>query len=154
MECVGLTAAKKWRETSDMVQLARRQQDDIAWRLRSLADATDLFAKELSALSREELRVLHLDEQGYVLGLSAGTDGDPEKADLPVREIVSDALALGARALLLAHNHPSGDPTPSRADKLATRRLAEAARGLEIRLLDHLVFAGGHFRSFRQMGLL
>jgi DNA repair protein RadC len=137
-----------------MAQLARQRQEDIAWRLRSLADAAALFASELSELTREELRVAHLDDEGRVLGLSAGAGGDSESVDLPVREIVRDALALGARALLLAHNHPSGDPTPSQADKVATRRLAEAARSLEIRLLDHLVFANGECRSFRQMGLL
>ncbi len=137
-----------------MAQLARQQQKEIGWPLRTSADATELFAGELSRLCTEELRVAHLDEEGHVLGLSAATGGDPSSVDLPIRQIVSDALGLGARALLLAHNHPSGDPTPSLADKLATRRLVEAARGLEIRLLDHLIFADGHSRSFRAMGLL
>ena len=137
-----------------MVQRASRHYDEIAWRVRNIADATELFAGELSRLSGEELRVAHLDEDGRVLGLSAGAGGDPETIDLPIRQIVSDALALGARALLLAHTHPSGDPTPSRADRLATRQLVEAARGVEIKLLDHLIFAGGDCRSFRAMGLL
>ena len=137
-----------------MIRFVPQQQEDIAWRLRSIADATALFAAELSDLSREELRVVHLDEAGHVLGLSAGLAGDPDRIELPVREIVRDALALGARALLLAHNHPSGDPTPSPADKRATRQLAEAAKSLEIRLLDHLIFARGDCRSFRAMGLL
>ena len=137
-----------------MAQPARRQQEEIAWRLRNIADAMHLFAGELSLLSCEELRVAHLDEEGRVLGLSAGTGGDAGKVDLPIHEIVRDALALGARALLLAHNHPSGDPTPSPADKAATRQLADAARSLDIRLVDHLIFAGLHCRSFREMGLL
>jgi DNA repair protein RadC len=136
-----------------MVQPAR-QPEEIAWRLHNIADAVHLFAGELGKLASEELRVAHLDEEGQVLGLSAGAGGDPAKVDLPVREIVRDALALGARALLLAHNHPSGDPTPSSADKAATRRLADAAKSLDIRLLDHLIFAGAHCRSFREMGLL
>jgi DNA repair protein RadC len=122
--------------------------------MRNIADATDLFASELAKLCTEELRVAHLDDEGYIVGLSSITGGDADMIDLPVREIVSEALTLGARGMILAHNHPSGDPTPSRADLMATRRLAEAARSLEIRLLDHLIFAGGHFRSFRQMGLL
>ena len=122
--------------------------------MRNIADAAELFAGELSRLFSEELRVAHLDEDGRVLGLSSGAGGDPETIDLPIRQIMSDALALGARALLLAHNHPSGDPTPSRADRLATRQLVEAARGVEIKLLDHLIFAGGDCRSFRAMGLL
>lgn len=137
-----------------MLRFARGQQEEIAWRLRNIADAVHLFAGELGKLAEEELRVAHLDGEGRVLGLSAGTGGDLAKIDLPVREIVRDALALGARALLLAHNHPSGDPTPSPADKAATRQLADAARSLDIRLLDHLIFAGARCRSFREMGLL
>jgi DNA repair protein RadC len=95
-----------------------------------------------------------LDADGRILGISASADGDAVSIGLPLREIVRDAIMLGARALILAHNHPSGDPTPSRADKAATRRLVDIVGGLDIRLLDHIVFAGEHCRSFRHMGLL
>jgi DNA repair protein RadC len=122
--------------------------------LRTSGDAAALFAPGFSNLAHEELRVAHLDEEGRILGVSAGADGNAASIILPLREIVRDAIALGARALVLAHNHPSGDPTPSPADKAATRRLAEIVGGLDIRLLDHLVFAGEGCRSFRQMGLL
>ena len=129
-------------------------REGIGGLLRTSADAARLFAPGLAGLAHEELRVAHLDGEGRLLGVSAGSNGDSASIALPLREIVREAIVLGARALVMAHNHPSGDPTPSPADKAATRRLADIAGGLDIRLLDHLVFAGEGCRSFRQMGLL
>jgi DNA repair protein RadC len=80
-----------------------------------------------------------------------GGAGDVE---LPIRRILSSALRLRARSIVLAHNHPSGDPAPSASDEAATRALATAAAGLDIGLHDHLIFAGGECSSFRSLGLL
>ena len=71
-----------------------------------------------------------------------------------MRAIFAAGLRHGAEGLVIAHNHPSGDPEPSRADIEATRRLADVAAALGIRLHDHLIFAGGECRSFRELGLL
>ena len=133
---------------------AHLYREGVGGLLRTSADAAALFAPGFSNLAHEELRVAHLDVEGRILGVSAGADGNAASIGLPLREIVRDAIALGARAMVLAHNHPSGDPTPSLGDKTATRRLAEIIGGLDIRLLDHLVFGSQGFRSFRHMGLL
>ena len=133
---------------------AHKHRERIGQLLRTSADAAALFAPGFCNLAHEELRVAHLDAEGRILGLSASADGDAISIGLPVREIVRDAIMLGARALILAHNHPSGDPTPSPADKAATRRLVDIVGGLDIRLLDHIVFGGEYCRSFRHMGLL
>lgn len=125
----------------------------MAWRVRNSADAIGLFSREMAGQAGEAIRVAHLDGDGRVLGITAA-EGGRSSIDLPIAQIVRDAIKLGSRQLVLAHNHPGGDPTPSVADKMATRRLADIARGLEIRLLDHLVIAGDRFTSFRQMGLL
>ena len=71
-----------------------------------------------------------------------------------MRAIFAAALGHDAAGMVIAHNHPSGDPRPSRADRDATRRLAETAPALGISLHDHLIFAGGGCRSFRELGLL
>ena len=76
------------------------------------------------------------------------------QVELPLRSLIRDALTLDADALIMAHNHPSGHARPSTADKTVTRRVAQIARGLNIRLLDHLIFAGEAVVSFRAMGLL
>jgi DNA repair protein RadC len=70
------------------------------------------------------------------------------------REIVRRALEVGATAIILVHNHPSGDPTPSASDVEATRRIAMAAGALDICIHDHVIIAGSAWTSFRALGLL
>ncbi|WP_275427902.1 JAB domain-containing protein, partial [Stenotrophomonas maltophilia] len=77
-----------------------------------------------------------------------------DRLDLPLREVAADAIAFHAFAVVMAHNHPSGDPTPSRADRETTERLARALDTLGVRLLDHLVIAARGVTSFRSLGLL
>jgi DNA repair protein RadC len=137
----------------EMARIATWRRERTGWRLRNSADAVELFCGELASQPAESFRVAHLDAEGRLLGLT-GAKGQRSSIDLPIADIVRDAVALGARALVLAHNHPGGDPAPSPADKATTRRLAEIARGLEIRVIDHLIFAGERFSSFRQLGLL
>jgi len=121
--------------------------------LRNAADAVAILGGGLRVARREWLRLAHLDENGALLGVTAHAGGHDALALSPGK-IVRDVFAHGARRLLLAHNHPSGDPTPSRADHVATRRLAELMRALEIELVDHLVFARDGVTSFRGSGLL
>lgn len=113
-----------------------------------------LLAPDFVGLAHEELHVVHLDGALRLLGRTVTPGGDAGSVDVPLRAILHDALAFEARALILAHNHPGGDATPSRADKAVTRRLADLTRPLDIRLLDHLIFAGESWTSFRALGLL
>ena len=107
------------------------------------------------ARSGEMLWVAHVDDHGRCLHLGRYADGDEGAVDLPVRKIIADAARLGSAGLLLAHNHPSGDPRPSAADCQATRSLACAAEAIDLTVVDHLVFAErGQCHSFRRMGLL
>ncbi len=122
--------------------------------LRNGGDAYGLFAAQLSARDDEAVRVAHLDAEGRMIGLSQCEDADGSSVDLPIRAILRDAVVWGSSSLLVAHNHPSGDPTPSSADIDATRKLVEAARVLGVRVIDHLVFAGDACSSFRALGLL
>ena len=113
-------------ERTDRLDMGRRPHqygEPIGQVLRTGADAAALFAPGFSRLTHEELRVAHLDEEGRILGVLASADGDAASIDLPLREIVGDAILLGARALILAHNHPSGDPTPSQAHARKTLSL-------------------------------
>ena len=101
----------------------------------------------------ETLWVAHVDDQARCLRL-ARYPGDESSASFPLRSIIADAATHGSAGLVLAHNHPSGDPTPSRQDCAATRRLASAAEALDCAVVDHLVFAGGQCTSLRRLGLL
>ena len=75
-------------------------------------------------------------------------------APFPIRSIIADAASHGSAGIVLAHNHPSGDSRPSPSDCVATRRLALVAEAMDCRFIDHLVFGGTGFTSFRQLGLL
>jgi DNA repair protein RadC len=116
--------------------------------------AADLFAPVFAGSPGEKLAVLHLDEARKLLALDEHDIGGSAEIALPLREIFAAALRHGAVGMVIAHNHPGGDPQPNRADKAVTRRLAETAGALAIVLHDHLIFAGGECLSLRQLGLL
>lgn len=122
-------------------------------RLRTVADAVALLGEGLRSAPVERLRLAHLDDNGTLIAMTEQT-GDHHMLPLRLRDIAGEAFARQSQRLLIAHNHPSGDPTPSRADLEGTRRLAELLRPLEIALVDHLVIARDGVTSFRQLGLL
>jgi DNA repair protein RadC len=104
--------------------------------------------------SQERLWVAHLDETARCIHLEQ-YEGDRWSADVPVRSIISDAARLGSAGILLAHNHPSGDSSPSQADCRATRALAMAGEPMDLVVVDHLIYARGNgCCSMRRMGLL
>lgn len=133
----------------------RQQRAEVPLKLEGLAAARAFFSGCFaeSDPSRERLWVAHLDEALNCLHLTKH-DGDELGTEFPLRSIIADAVAHGTSGILLAHNHPSGDATPSKADRRATIRLACAAEALDCALIDHLVFGGTDCTSFRALGLL
>ncbi len=104
--------------------------------------------------SVEQFRLLFLDRKNALIAEEMQTRGTVDHAPVYPREVVKRALELGATALILVHNHPSGDPTPSKADIEMTREIARAAAPLGIALHDHIVIGRGEPVSFRAQGLL
>jgi DNA repair protein RadC len=102
----------------------------------------------------EQFRVLFLDARNRLIADEAQARGTVNHTPVYPREVVKRALELGATALILVHNHPSGDPTPSRADIEMTREVKAAAGTLGIVLHDHLIIGHGAQTSFRREGLL
>jgi DNA repair protein RadC len=103
--------------------------------------------------ARESLWVAHVDDEARCLHV-ARFDGDESGANFPLRAIVSDAVLHGSAGIVLAHNHPSGNPRPSESDLRSTKRLALAAEALDVAVLDHLVFGGTDCVSMRRLGYL
>ena len=101
----------------------------------------------------EQLLVAHVDSQARCIHVER-YQGMATAVGLPVRDILADALRLGSAGVILAHNHPSGDPRPSESDFRATRKLARAAEVIDLAVLDHLIFGARDYSSMRQMGLL
>ena len=102
---------------------------------------------------REHLWVAHVDDRARCIHLSRH-DGDEGGAALPMRQVIADAASHGSAGVILAHNHPSGDPTPSASDRQITRRLVLAGEAIDLTVLDHLVIAGQECSSMRAMGML
>lgn len=102
----------------------------------------------------EQFRVLYMDARNRLLADEMQAKGTVNHTPVYPREVVRRALELQATALILVHNHPSGDPTPSREDIEMTQEVARAARALEIVLHDHIIVGNGTWLSFRQQGLL
>ena len=124
-------------------------------KLDGLEAAREFFASCFaeSDPARECLWVAHVDNRANCLHLSRH-EGELSDIGLPVRRIIADAATHGSSGIFLAHNHPSGDPQPSPSDCTATRRLAATANGLDCSVVDHFIFAGTSWTSFRCLGLL
>ena len=102
----------------------------------------------------EEFHVLFLDRKNNLIADEAQQRGTVDHAPVYPREVVKRALELGATALILVHNHPSGDPKPSQADIDMTRQVVQAAKPLGIVIHDHVVIGRGRHASFKSLGLL
>ncbi|QLC26597.1 DNA repair protein [Parasphingopyxis algicola] len=112
------------------------------------------FAPLVLRHDHEHAVIAHLGADGRLLAISEAQGGH-DRIILPLRRIIGDALAHDGHAVLLAHNHPSGDPTPSETDIESTRRLADLLRPLGIRIYDHLILTrSGASTSFRRLGWL
>jgi DNA repair protein RadC len=114
----------------------------------------DYLSLDMALLPTERLRVLFLNASNRLLYDETLAEGSVSETPVFPREIMRRALEVGATALILAHNHPSGDPTPSRGDVEATRRIADAGRALDICIHDHVIVARSGWSSFRALGLL
>jgi DNA repair protein RadC len=114
----------------------------------------DLSIQSLGQSRLEHFSVVHLAEDSRILWQSVSTSYASNFVALPYRDIIRDALNLGTSSILLVHNHPSGDPTPSRNDIRLTHRLADILATLSIRLEDHIIVAGPHSMSMRALNLL
>ncbi|MGH2381267.1 MAG: RadC family protein [Candidatus Limnocylindria bacterium] len=124
------------------------------WLIRTPTDVAEPLVDAMGALEREELRVLMLDTKNVVTAERTVYRGNLAGSSVRVGEVYRDPVRACAAAIIVAHNHPSGDPAPSGEDLRITAELAEAGRLLDIELLDHLVIGRGRWTSLRALGAL
>ena len=122
--------------------------------LSSWAALLDYVTAAMARNAHEEFRILFLDRKNALIADEVQGQGTIDHTPVYPREIVKRALELSAVAIILVHNHPSGDPTPSKADIEMTREIVNAARALRIAIHDHIVVARGGVLSFKSLGLL
>ena len=116
-------------------------------------DIVNLVGIEMAALEQEQLRVVLLDTKHRVLVIRTVYQGSVNQAQVRIAELFKEAIRANAPAIVLVHNHPSGDPTPSAADVSLTGEVAKAGELLGIDVLDHLVIGHGRHTSLRRLGL-
>ena len=102
----------------------------------------------------EEVRILFLNAKNMLMANEALWQGSVDEASVHVREVIARAIALGATAIIIVHNHPSGDPTPSQQDIRLTRDLVEAGRHMKVTVHDHVIVGAQGRTSMRAMGLI
>jgi DNA repair protein RadC len=151
---VGEAVALDLRLVQEAALRAAREQ---AARRTVISSWSALLAYVKTALAhepREQVRVLFLDKKNQLIADEVTGEGTVDHAPVYPRELMRRALELSASSLILVHNHPSGDPTPSSADVEITRQIVEAGRALRIAVHDHLVVGRDGIASFKALGLL
>lgn len=121
--------------------------------INSPADAAALVQYDMSALEQEHLRVILLDRRNRVLEIVEVYKGSVNSSQVRVGELFKDAVRTNASAVIIVHNHPSGDPAPSPDDVAVTRAIVQAGKLLDIDVLDHLVIGLGKWVSLKERGL-
>ena len=134
-------------------RIAREERPPVP-RIREPEDVMRLFGTRLRDLQVEEFHLLALDSQSQVLREVLITRGLLNSSLVHPREVFRSAIAEAAAGIIVVHNHPSGDPTPSAEDRAATQQLVSAGRLLDLPVYDHVIIAGDRYVSFATAGLL
>jgi DNA repair protein RadC len=122
--------------------------------VRSAEDVAALLAPEMEMLTQEQLRVILLDTRNRVLDVLTIYQGNVNSTIVRMAEVFREAIVVCAPNVILAHNHPSGDPSPSPEDASLTKQAVEAGRLLGIEVLDHIVIGRGRYVSLKDQGVL
>jgi DNA repair protein RadC len=150
---LGPAKAAQIKAAIELGNRLRLEAPDERPAVHSPADAAALVQYEMSALEQEELRVLLLDIRNRVLDTVTVYRGSINSSQVRVGELFRTAIRRNAASIIVIHNHPSGDPTPSPDDVAVTRAMAQAGKLLDIEVLDHLVIGRGKFVSMKDRGL-
>ncbi|WP_258111598.1 RadC family protein [Alicyclobacillus sp. SP_1] len=122
--------------------------------IRSADDASDVMTQYLDGADREHFVVILLDTKHRVRGIHTVSIGSLDASIVHPREVLKPAILGNSSGIIVAHNHPSGDPTPSPEDIAVTRRLAEACKIMGINLLDHIIVGDGRYSSLQALGYM
>jgi DNA repair protein RadC len=138
------------------LEIGRRllvESPDERPQIRSPADAANLVMTEMSLLEQEHLRTMLLDTKNRVIDTTTVYQGSLNASLIRVGELFRAAIRANCASLIVVHNHPSGDPTPSPEDVAVTRQIVEAGNLLDVEVLDHLVIGRQRFVSLKERGL-
>ena len=151
---IGPTKAGRLLAAFELGARYAREERPRVLRIREPDDVFRLFGTRLRDLQVEEFHLLALDSQSQVLRDVLVTRGLLNSSLVHPREVFRPAIAEAAAGIIVVHNHPSGDPTPSAEDRAATKQLVSAGQLLDLPVYDHVIIAGDRFVSFAAAGLL
>jgi DNA repair protein RadC len=152
--CLGRAAAGRVAAALELGLRAATRPLRRGQRLRGPADVHGLYGVRLRHLAQEEFHVLLLDARHRLLRASLVTRGTADTSLVHAREVFRDAVREGASAVILVHNHPSGDPRPSPEDRTVTQQLSRAGSVVGIPVLDHVIVGDGRYVSMAEEGSL
>ena len=147
----GIAAIKSVREAALRLMRAELQERPV---VNSWDKLIDYCTAQVAHGKGEEFHILFLDRKNVLIGHERQQRGTVDHTPVYTREVVKRALELGASALILVHNHPSGDPTPSKADIAVTQDIKKAAAALGVTLHDHVIIGRNRHVSLRDLGLI
>lgn len=151
---IGPTKAGRLMAAFELGSRTAREERPPVQRIREPEDVIRLFGTRLRDLQVEEFHLLALDSQSQVLREVLITRGLLNSSLVHPREVFRAAIAEAAAGIIVVHNHPSGDPTPSAEDRAATKQLVSAGQLLDVPVYDHVIIAGDRFVSFAAAGLM
>ena len=155
MEVHGIGMAKAI-EIKAALELGKRlamSAQDAKPQIKTPADAAQMLMLHMGLLDQEEVRTLLLDTRNRVMASHMIYKGSLNSASMRVSEVFKEAVRSNAAAIIIAHNHPSGDPSPSAEDIAVTKQLVGAGKMLDIEVLDHIVIAQNRYVSLKERGL-
>jgi DNA repair protein RadC len=126
-----------------------KQKSRMCW-----SDIISYCRASMEGLKEEHFKVIFLDKRNSVCGIETLYEGTIDRAIIYPRTVIKRALSNNAKGLILVHNHPSGDPTPSMQDMAITQVLFKVAKGIDIEIQDHLIIGSSKYYSFKDSGLL
>lgn len=150
---IGPAKAAQIKAAIDLGRRLSAQSPEHRPTIHNPEDAADLVQYEMSALEQEELRVMLLNTRNHVLRVVTIYKGSLNSSHVRIGELFKPALRGNAAAIIVVHNHPSGDPTPSPDDIHITKAIIEAGHLLDIQVLDHIIIGQGRFISLKRRGL-
>lgn len=156
VKCAGIGQAKAV-QLKAAFELGRRVLTSSPYLLpmiRKPEDIYDLLKASFQDLDREHFKVVHLNTKNQVLKIETSSIGILSSSPVHPREVFKEAIRMSSAGLVLAHNHPSGDPSPSQDDLLLTNRLYQAGELLGIQVIDHVIFGDNRFVSLKERGQL
>jgi DNA repair protein RadC len=150
---LGPAKATKLKASMEIANRILASNPDQKPKISSPDDITNLIGLEMSLLEQEQLRIVLLNTRNEVIGIRTLYQGTTNQAQVRIAEVFRDAVRANAVAIIVVHNHPTGDPTPSSADIELTRTMVEAGEVLEVKVLDHMIIGHGRHVSMKRLGL-